>query len=167
MSVEQHLVVDDRPVTAVALPDRVVVADRLRLDEQLCFALYAATNEIVRAYRPLLAELGLTYPQYLLLMALWEHDDQTVTELAETLRLPAHGLLPVLTRLEQSDLLLRNRDAADRRVVRITLTPGGRALERRAARVQHRVACQTRLPAAALAELRTQLHHLSQDLGGD
>lgn len=165
--------VDDASVSEGALSDRPEPSDRpkeasrLRLDEQLCFALYAATNEIIRVYRPLLAELGLTYPQYLLLMALWEDDDQTVTQLGETLRLPAHGLLPVLTRLEQAGLLRRARDAADRRVVRIMLTPTGRALERQAAAVQHQVACQTRLSSSALAGLRTQLHHLTDDLGAD
>ena len=80
-------------------------AGRLRLDDQLCFALYAATNEIVRVYRPLLAELGLTYPQYLLMMALWEQDDQPVTAPARTLHLPAHGVLPVLTRLAEAGLV--------------------------------------------------------------
>lgn len=137
---------------------------RLRLGDQLCFALYAATNEIVRAYRPLLARLGLTYPQYLLLMALWEQDHQSVSQLARTLRLPAHGVLPVITRLEQAGFLTRSRDAADRRTVRLTLTPAGRALEAQAAAVQHQVAGQTCLPAADLAGLRTQLHHLTDDL---
>jgi len=136
----------------------------LRLDDQLCFALYAATNEIIRTYRPLLAELGLTYPQYLLLMALWERDNQTVTEVAHTLRLPAHGLLPIITRLERTGFLNRNRDPHDRRAVRLTLTTTGRALEHRAAQAQHQVGCRTKLSPTRLGRLRGQLHQLTTAL---
>ncbi len=75
---------------------------RLRLDDQLCFALYAATNAITRAYRPLLRELGVTYPQYLTLMALWQHSTGTVSELAHRLDLPAHAMTPLPQRLEQA-----------------------------------------------------------------
>lgn len=137
------------------------------LDDQLCFALYAATNEITRAYRPLLAALGLTYPQYLLLMALWEHDDQTVTQLAQALRLPGHGLLPILQRMEQAGLLRRVRDSSDRRVVRVTLTAAGQDLRSGATRAQHVVASQTRLGSQAVTDLRRQLHELADSLAGD
>ncbi len=136
----------------------------LRLDDQLCFALYAATNEVLRAYRPLLAQLGLTYAQYILLMALWEHGCQTVSQLALTLRLPAHGLLPIITRLQQADFVTRRRDASDRRVVWVTLTPDGAALEQQAARVQRQVRCRTQLSNPALLDLRDQLTRLMDDL---
>ncbi|GAA1843724.1 MarR family winged helix-turn-helix transcriptional regulator [Microlunatus capsulatus] len=141
-------------------------AGRLRLDDQLCFALYAATNEIVRVYRPLLAELGLTYPQYLLMMALWEQDDQPVTALARTLHLPAHGVLPVLTRLAEAGLVSRRPDPVDRRVTRVTLTPAGAALEGSAAAAQRVVASRTRLAPDAFRELRSGLHELSAVLRG-
>jgi DNA-binding MarR family transcriptional regulator len=78
---------------------------RLRLDDQLCFALYAATNTVTRAYRPRLRELGLTYPQYLTLMALWQHGTGTGSKLAQRLDLPAHAMTPVLQLLEQAGLI--------------------------------------------------------------
>ena len=79
----------------------------LRLDDQLCFALYSATNAVVRRYRPLLAELGITYPQYLLLLVLWQDGPCTVGGLGDRLSLPPHGLSPLLDRLEQAGLVQR------------------------------------------------------------
>ncbi|MFL6065102.1 MAG: MarR family winged helix-turn-helix transcriptional regulator [Friedmanniella sp.] len=112
----------------------------------------------------MLAELGLTYPQYLVMMALWGKDDRTVTDIARTLHLPAHGLLPVLNRLADAGLIARHRDPDDRRSTRLTLTPAGLALERTAASVQQRVACRSRLTPDAVADLRSKLHDLSRDL---
>ena len=132
-----------------------------RLDDQLCFALYAATNAVVRAYRPLLARLGLTYPQYLTLMILWQDDDQSTSDIARRLRLPVHGVLPVLGRLEGAGLVRRRRDTSDRRVVRVELTRRGRSLQRAAAEAQQEVVCQTRLDPEALAALRDELHDLT------
>ena len=145
-------------------PEAGPPAGQLRLDDQLCFALYAAANEITRAYRPLLAELGLTYPQYLLMMALWERDDQTVTEIAQTLHLPGHGLLPVLGRLVAAGLITRRPDPADRRAIRLALTEAGAALEVAAAVAQQEVACRTRRTPEVLDGLRSQLHQLTGDL---
>ena len=125
---------------------------QLRLDDQLCFALYAATNAITRAYRPLLRELGITYPQYLTLMALWQHGDATVGELARRLDLPAHALTPLLQRLEQAGLVLRRRSALDTRVVRVELTPDGVELETAASVVQRTVECSTGLSPHALGQ---------------
>jgi DNA-binding MarR family transcriptional regulator len=142
------------------------VAPELRLDDQLCFALYSAATEIVRAYRPLLAELGLTYPQYLVMMALWARDDQTVSDVARTLHQPAQGLLPVLSRLVGAGLVTRNPDPDDRRATRLTLTPAGATLEQTAALVQQRVACQTLLTPDGLADLRARLQGLVADLRG-
>lgn len=138
----------------------------LRLDDQLCFALYAATNAIVRSYRPLLKQLGLTYPQYLVMMALWEQDGISLSDLAGRLDLPAHGLSPVIERLEQAHLLDRRRDEEDRRVFRAALTPAGRDLEQQAAIAQHRVRCDTELAPDELARLRAELHDLSARLTG-
>ncbi|GAC1444082.1 MAG: MarR family transcriptional regulator [Mycobacteriales bacterium] len=137
---------------------------RLRLDDQLCFALYAATNAITRAYRPLLRELGITYPQYLTLMALWQHGDGAVSELARHLDLPAHALTPLLRRLEQAGLVQRRRSPLDSRVVLVELTPDGARLETSAAAVQRTVECSTGLSPHALAALRGELHHLADDL---
>lgn len=141
-----------------------VSSDVLRLDDQLCFAVYAATNAVVRAYRPLLRELGLTYPQYLLLMVLWERDDQAVSEVAARLQLPVHGLLPVVERLERAALVRRSRQAGDRRVVRLGLTAAGAALERAAAVAQHNVVDRTKLTVTELEDLRDQLRHLTAAL---
>lgn len=137
---------------------------RLRLDDQLCFALYAATNAVVRTYRPLLRELGITYSQYLALMVLWQHGTRTVGELAEHLDLPGHALTPLLGRLERAGLVVRRPSAADRRAVLVELTPAGSELENSAAAVQHRVACATGLSPEALAALRSDLHELVNDM---
>ena len=136
----------------------------LRLDDQLCFALYAATNAITRAYRPLLRELGITYPQYLTLMALWEHGTSSVSDLAQRLDLPAHGMTPLLQRLEQTGLITRRRNPLDSWVVLVDLTSAGVSLEASAAAVQHTVECATGLDPQTLAALRSQLHRLLNDL---
>lgn len=133
---------------------------QVRLDDQLCFALYAATNSIVRAYRPLLERIGLTYPQYLVMMVLWESDGRAVREVAARLDLPPHGLTPVLDRLVAAGFVHRGRDRHDGRVVRLHLTPAGARLEHEAALVQADVVCRTGLAEPALAALREQLHEL-------
>ncbi len=141
-----------------------MIGSRLRLDDQLCFALYAATNAITRAYRPLLCELGITYPQYLTLMALWQHNTGTVSELARRLDLPAHAMTPMLHRLEAAGLIVRRRSAVDSRAVLVELTPVGIELERSAAAVQRTVEGATGLSPQALAALRGELHGLVDDL---
>ena len=103
-----------------------------RLDHQLCFALYAASLAMTKAYRPLLAPLGLTYPQYLVMLVLWEGDGLTVKQAGERLGLDSGTLTPLLKRLEAAGLLQRLRDAADERRVRLQLTAAGRALRARA-----------------------------------
>ena len=142
----------------------MMTSARLRLDDQLCFALYAATNAITRAYRPLLRELGITYPQYLTLMALWQHGSGTVSELARHLDLPAHALTPLLQRLELAGLIERRRSTLDSRAVLIELTSDGVGLEASAAAVQRAVECSTGLPSHALAALRGELHDLVDDM---
>ncbi len=137
---------------------------RLRLDDQLCFALYAATNAITRAYRPLLRELGVTYPQYLTLMALWQHGIGTVGQLAQRLDLPAHAMTPLLQRLERAGLIVRRRSPIDSRTVLVELTSVGVELERSAATVQRTVECATGLSPHALAALRGELHDLVDDM---
>jgi len=136
----------------------------LRLEEQLCFALYAATNSITRAYRGPLAEVGLTYPQYLVMMVLWEQGGQTVGGLAGRLDLDSSTLTPLLKRLAAAGLVSRERDPANQRVVRIGLTAQGRALREPVARIQRRVACQTRLGEESFVTLRAQLHQLTLDM---
>ena len=136
-----------------------------RLDEQLCFALYATTNAIIRLYRPLLKEIGLTYPQYLVLLTLWETPLQ-VGEIAERLRLASHAVSPMLDRLEQHDLVRRTRPDGDGRVVLVELTDAGRRLEAHAAQVQEHVRCATMLEPDEVDRLRSDLHALLERLDG-
>lgn len=107
--------------------------DLLQLNKQMCFSIYVLHREVMHRYRPLLDEMGLTYPQYITLMALWEQDGQTVNQLAEKLRLDNGTLTPLLKRLEGKQLLTRNRSKEDERVVRIFLTEQGKALKSQAA----------------------------------
>ncbi len=136
----------------------------LQLDEQLCFALYAATNAVTRSYRPLLERLGLTYPQYLVMMVLWQDGEHAVHEIAARLALPPHAISPLLDRLEGAGLVVRRRAAPDRRVAHVQLTAAGAELEAAAAEAQRGVVCQTQLDGPALAALRDQLHALARRL---
>ncbi|WP_083665187.1 MarR family winged helix-turn-helix transcriptional regulator [Kocuria sp. CNJ-770] len=126
----------------------------LRLDAQLCFALYAASRATTAAYREPLAELGLTYPQYLALLALWEQDGQTVTELGSRLRLDSGTLSPLLKRMETGGLLERRRGRADERRVTVHLTAAGDRLRERAPDVQRRVLEASGLTPEEMATLR-------------
>lgn len=139
-------------------------ANTVRIDDQLCFALYAAANTVIREYRPLLRDIGLTYPQYLTLMVLWQHDGLAVNEIADRLQLPGNALTPLLARLDKQGYLTRTRDEGDGRVVRVRLTPLGADLEREAAAAQRQVVCRTHLDELSLAALRTQLHDLVDDM---
>ena len=135
---------------------------QLRLDDQLCFALYAATNAVTRSYKPKLAKIGITYPQYILLLALWQDGPRTISDIARRLKLPANGITPVIDRLEAAGLVVRCRDLEDRRVISIHLTAEGVALEDEAARAQFSVVCETQLDGAALQALRQELHAMVQ-----
>lgn len=136
----------------------------LELDDQLCFALYAASSAIVRAYRPLLKEVGLTYPQYLVMMVLWEEDGLPVHEIADRLASLPHALSPVLERMVDTGLLGRERDRWDGRVQRMRLTASGRALETAVSDIQAEVVRRTRLDPGDLGALRTRLHALTTSL---
>lgn len=124
----------------------------LQLDHQLCFALYSASLAMTKLYKPLLDAIGLTYPQYLVMLVLWERDGISVSELGERLFLESGTLTPLLKRLESSGLVARQRDLLDERRVRITLTPSGRKLRDDAERVP---ACLLERSRASLAELES------------
>ena len=130
---------------------------KLRLEEQLCFALYSASRAVTSAYRPLLDELGLTYPQYLVLLVLWEDDACSIGQLGDRLHLDSGTLSPLLKRLEAAGLVRRQRSDTDERRVEVTLTADGRALEDRAACVPERLLGSTDADPAQLAELRDAL----------
>ena len=135
-----------------------------RLDEQLCFALYAATNAVIRAYRPLLKDLGLTYPQYLVMLILWEHGSQHVGEIADRLRLATHAVSPIVDRLEAAGLARRARLAEDGRVVQVEVTEAGRRLEAAAAAVQEQVRCHVQLDDDDVVRLRSELVALTRHM---
>ena len=137
----------------------------LRLDDQLCFALYAATNAVVRAYRPLLGELGLTYPQYLVMLALWQDGVSAVHDLAARLQLTSSAITPLVDRLEAAGFVTRTR-AADRRIVLVALTETGRLLEDQVATAQQAVVCRTGLGDRDLADLRRELKDLADRVAG-
>ena len=139
-------------------------ADWLALDHQLCFALYAASLAMTKAYKPLLAPLGITYPQYLVLLVLWEGDGITVSQLGDRLTLDSGTLTPLLKRLENLGLVQRRRDAADERVVFITLTAEGRALKARALEVFSAIGNQTGYEISEIESLRESLKRLKGHL---
>ena len=126
---------------ANASPPAALPVDWLALDQQLCFALYAASLAMTKAYKPLLAPLGLTYPQYLVMLVLWEGDGLGVSQLGARLALDSGTLTPLLKRLEAQALVQRLRDASDERRVRLHLTASGRALRAQAMAVPQAIAC--------------------------
>lgn len=134
------------------------------LEEQLCFALYSATNAVIRTYRPWLRDIGLTYPQYLVLLVLWQNGERTMGEIATRLALPPGGVTPIVERLEAADLVTRRRDDGDRRVVHVMLTESGSKLETAASEAQRRVSCATLMRNDELADLRATLNGLTQRL---
>lgn len=133
----------------------------LVLDEQLCFALHAASRAMTGCYRPLLDAIGLTYSQYAVMLVLWERDSVTLGVLCQRLQLDTGTLSPLLKRLENEGLVTRRRRVEDERTVQITLTAAGRALRERAAAAQARVEWATGLTRAELVEMRDALHALT------
>lgn len=136
----------------------------LLLDNQLCFALYSASLAMTKLYKPLLDELGLTYPQYLALLVLWERDGVMVSELGERLFLDSGTLTPLLKRLEASGLISRLRDAADERRVIIQLTAAGRRLQTKARRIPGCVLQATQCELSEVQSLTHQVQTLRQRL---
>ena len=129
----------------------------LALDKQLCFALYSASLAMTKVYKPLLAPLGLTYPQYLVMLALWEHDGQSVSELGDKLALDSGTLTPLLKRLEAQGQIGRERDAQDERRVIVRLTPAGRQLKVQARRVPQEIGRASGCELSEIVELTRQL----------
>ncbi|MFF8533303.1 MarR family winged helix-turn-helix transcriptional regulator [Streptomyces sp. SAS_267] len=137
-------------------------AGSLLLDDQLCFALYAAQRAVTAAYRPLLEELGLTYPQYLVLLVLWERGETTVKELGAALHLDYGTMSPLLKRLESAGLVRRERSARDERSVRVALTGRGEVLRERAEDVPQALLTATGLSEADVTRLREELRRLTE-----
>ena len=129
----------------------------LALDKQLCFALYSASLAMTKVYKPLLAPLGLTYPQYLVMLALWEDDAQTVSALGDRLALDSGTLTPLLKRLEAQGRLSRERDSVDERRVIVRLTEPGRKLKVAARGVPPQIARSTGCEVSEIVDLTRQL----------
>ncbi len=134
------------------------------LEEQLCFALYSATNAVIRTYRPWLRDIGLTYPQYLVLLVLWQDGERTMGEIANRLALPPGGVTPIVERLEAAELVVRRRDEDDRRVVHVALTKAGADLEQAGIEAQQKVTCATTMEEDEVSKLRVMLNLLTTNL---
>ena len=126
----------------------------------LCFSLYAASHALGRVYKPLLEPLGLTYPQYLVMLSLWDEDGQTVGGIGERLLLESSTITPLLKRLEAAGLIARSRDTVDERVVRARLTPAGDALRERARDIPRCLLGATGLDASGAERLRAELDRM-------
>ncbi|HEY1231193.1 MAG TPA: MarR family transcriptional regulator [Ramlibacter sp.] len=136
----------------------------LRLDNQLCFALYSASLAMTKLYKPLLDELGLTYPQYLAMLALWEEDGLSVSQLGERLRLDSGTLTPLLKRLEAQGLVSRLRAVEDERRVHLMLTAAGRKLRARAEKIPGCILEASQCSLAELGQLTRQVQLLRDRL---
>lgn len=139
-------------------------ADAAGVDEFLCFAVYSANHAFNRVYKPLLDEIGLTYPQYLVMVSLWQRDDQTVGELGEKVFLESSTLTPMLKRLEGMGYIARVRDKQDERQVRVSLTSEGKALRQKALCVPQNILEATGLTEGDLKKLKNEIAHLRNTL---
>ena len=136
----------------------------LNIDDQLCFSLYSATRAMNKVYRALLDPLGLTYPQYLVMMVLWQGDEVTVTDIGTRLMLDSATLTPLLKRLEANGLVTRTRSGRDERQVLIALTSTGRALKKKAQAIPPELFCATECSVSELLGLKQQLDALRNNL---
>jgi DNA-binding MarR family transcriptional regulator len=132
------------------------------LEDQLCFALYAASRAMTARYRPLLDAIGLTYPQYLVMMLLWEEDNQTVGQLGARLSLDSGTLSPLLKRLTTAGLVTRHRRVEDERSVAIALTDAGRALRDKADAISEEIICALDMDRAEFADLKAKLNLVTE-----
>jgi MarR family transcriptional regulator, organic hydroperoxide resistance regulator len=132
------------------------------LEDQLCFALYAASRAMTARYRPLLDAIGLTYPQYLVMLLLWEEDNQTVGQLGSRLSLDSGTLSPLLKRLTTAGLVTRHRRVEDERSVAIAMTDAGRALRDKADAISEEIICALDLDRAEFADLKAKLNLITE-----
>ena len=136
----------------------------LLLNNQLCFALYAPTNSIIRYYRIYLNEIGITYTQYLVLLVLWELENSNIKEIAKVLKLDSPTITPIVQKLEKMNLVKRQRSDKDERVVVVSLTKNGIDLETQVADIQNKVACRTHLNPKDFKELKNTLNQLADTM---
>lgn len=141
--------------------------ENLKLDNQLCFALYAATHSLTRAYRSALESSGITYTQYLVMLVLWEKNNISVSKIAKRLELDSATLTPMLRRLETAGLINRKRSIDDERLVEISLTEAGNLLQGEVAQIQHSIASKTELSIEEFNHLKDALHQLAATISGN
>jgi DNA-binding MarR family transcriptional regulator len=147
------------------MPNKTDTVDAmLQLDNQLCFALYSTSLAMTKLYKPMLEDMGLTYPQYLAMLVLWEQDGLTVSELGERLYLDSGTLTPLLKRMETAGLLSRIRAVQDERRVHITLTAAGRALKAKAAKIPGCIMSATQCSIPELVSLTQQVQSFRKRL---
>jgi DNA-binding MarR family transcriptional regulator len=142
------------------------IESHLNLSDMVCFAIYSTANALTRAYQPILSKLELTYPQFLVMIVLWEQDNRTVSEIGAKLGLDSGTLTPLLKRLEAAGHIARRRDSQDERQVRITLSDEGRALRLEAESIPEQVFCALGQPISDLQDLRAQLLDVRNNLKG-
>ena len=138
--------------------------DVLKLDNQLCFTLYACSREITKLYKPVLDELGITYTQYISLLVLWEKDNITVKDLGKKLHLDSGTLTPLLKKLECMKLVKRTRDTVDERKVYVRLTPNGVELKKLAIEIPSKILCSTGLSLESAKLLKENVNSLLLNL---
>ncbi len=138
--------------------------DHLKLENQVCFPIYTLAKEMVNKYRSLLEELELTYPQYLVMLVLWENDEQSVSAIGEKLNLDSGTLTPLLKRLEQKEIVIRKRSQADERMVVISLTAAGHQLKTKAQNVPSAMVDAMSIPVAELKVLKNSIDKILSNL---
>ncbi len=144
--------------------DEKTMESLLRLDQQICFALYGAAHAFTRAYKPLLDPIGLTYPQYLVMMALWEKETSTVKALGEMLGIDSGTLSPLLKRLEHAGLITRKRGTVDERQVLVALTPKGANLKKEGVKIMAAIGSATGCGLEELVQIRDRVNALKDSL---
>ncbi len=137
--------------------------EQLKLENQLCFPLYAAARKITSLYTPYLRPLGITYTQYIVFLVLWEHDDQTVSSLSRTLHLDSGTLTPLLKKMEAEGFVKRTRSAEDERVVRITLTEKGKKMEDAVADIPYKIGTCLNLSSREASALYSALYSILEE----
>lgn len=140
------------------------MTEQLKLSKQVCFPVYMLAKEVVSRYRPFLEELGVTYPQYLVLLVLWEEDGQTVSQIGEKLHLDSGTLTPLLKRMEQKQIIVRTRNSADERSVNITLTRQGKDLREKALAVPKQLIDAMEVSLEELIQLKKIIDHILSNL---
>ncbi|WP_053969757.1 MarR family winged helix-turn-helix transcriptional regulator [Mangrovimonas sp. ST2L15] len=130
------------------------MSENLKLSNQVCFPVYTLAKEVINLYRPMLKDLDLTYPQYLVMLVLWESGEQHVSEIGCKLHLDSGTLTPLLKRLEQKKLIERNRNKNDERIVQISLTPSGKKMYEKAECIPDQMASSFNIPINQLQELK-------------